>query len=281
MDVDVKSALDARRTLGSALRGFRKERGLNTQQLADKLGYSRSTISRTETGEKSMTAVQLQDIILALGIDVQSSKALHILRDKTDEEQWWDNEYFGFLTPTMRKNAGYEAAARKFKILTESMVPGLLQSDKYVELIMAYTFGPDSKLYEKRVKYRIARRRYLAPERGVEFHAVIDSGVLDRCIAHPEVLKDQIEHLITIGSQPNITIQIVPPSAQRVRVMSDRIRMEFGGEINPVVYAEASLISKFSEQSQDVTDTVDLFGTYLAQALTPEDSIVYMRKLLS
>ena len=47
----------------------RKELGLNQQAVADRLGIHQQFVSRYETGERRLDAVELVDVAAALGLD--------------------------------------------------------------------------------------------------------------------------------------------------------------------------------------------------------------------
>lgn len=51
----------------AVLRGTRAARGMTQQQLADKLGWERQTISRMETGERTCSIWEFAQICKALG----------------------------------------------------------------------------------------------------------------------------------------------------------------------------------------------------------------------
>lgn len=52
----------------AAIVGTRKARGLDQHELATRLGWSKSTVSRIESGERSCSAAQFLKIARALGV---------------------------------------------------------------------------------------------------------------------------------------------------------------------------------------------------------------------
>lgn len=57
-------------TLGQAMRKARKEAGLTIEELADKSGYSKATISQTETDKHIPKVTTILDLADVLGISV-------------------------------------------------------------------------------------------------------------------------------------------------------------------------------------------------------------------
>lgn len=65
-NMDKEKKLDERKRIGSTIRTIREERGLTQQQLAEKVGTSRSTIGRVELGDWSVSLDLLTSITSAL-----------------------------------------------------------------------------------------------------------------------------------------------------------------------------------------------------------------------
>jgi transcriptional regulator with XRE-family HTH domain len=64
------------RRLMERLVARRKELGLTQQELANKVGLHQQNVSRFETGERRLDAVEFIDVALALGLD-----AADLIRD--------------------------------------------------------------------------------------------------------------------------------------------------------------------------------------------------------
>lgn len=65
-NMDKEKKLDERKRIGSTIRAIREEQGLTQQQLAEKVGTSRSTIGRVELGDWSVSLDLLTSITSAL-----------------------------------------------------------------------------------------------------------------------------------------------------------------------------------------------------------------------
>ena len=55
--------------VGSCLRKQRKDRKLTQRQVAESMGKTQSFVSKTETGERELSAAELFDFVVALGAD--------------------------------------------------------------------------------------------------------------------------------------------------------------------------------------------------------------------
>jgi hypothetical protein len=90
------------------------------------------------------------------------------------------------------------------------VMPGLLQTPDYAHALFARRMANADEV-EERVRARMSRqRRFLAPNGGPTYIAVLDESCLRNVVGSPAVMRDQCEHLLTVGQLPNIRIQIVP-----------------------------------------------------------------------
>lgn len=55
------------RVAGRVLRGLRVQRSVTQEQLADRLGYPQSYVSKYETGERRLDVIEVREICIALG----------------------------------------------------------------------------------------------------------------------------------------------------------------------------------------------------------------------
>jgi hypothetical protein len=56
----------------------------------------------------------------------------------------------------------------------------------------------------------MVRQQCLSEDPPLEFWAVVDEGVLHRRTGGDEIMHAQLRHLVDLGKQPNVTIQVLP-----------------------------------------------------------------------
>lgn len=192
------------RDLGAELRRLRREAGLNTRVMAERAGVSNANISFWETGKRLVPLERLTALLDALSVTDDERERVMGLRRKADGP--------GELT-TGSTNIGkrltrlieLERTATRITDVAPLVVPGLLQTGDYARAVFGE--GPDT---DTKVALRIGRRDVITRRRNpVEFHALIDSETLVRPVGSPEVMADQLDHLVQMAELPNITIQIV------------------------------------------------------------------------
>ena len=62
--------------IGNMLRNLREQLNLTQEQVAEKIGYTHSTVSKIENGKWNFTIEKLQEYCKAIGVELQLSKHL-------------------------------------------------------------------------------------------------------------------------------------------------------------------------------------------------------------
>lgn len=193
------------RNLGAEVRTARLAAGLGVRELARAAQLSaHSRLSELENGKRLLTAEELGRVFDAIGLDHgERERLLGIARAADGPGQL--NVGGTGIGRTLRELLDHERAAKEITIASPLLIPGLLQTSDYARAIMGDE--PDSEL---RVALRSGRRDILTRGRNpVRLLALIDSEALVRPVAPPQVMLDQLKHVLTMADQPNITVQVV------------------------------------------------------------------------
>ena len=105
-----------------------------------------------------------------------------------------------------------EAVAESVRHYHPSLVPGLLQTEAYMEEIVRSSLLVEPPgVVPRRVEVRRTRQAVLTREEDpLELTAVLDEAGLRRQVAGPEVMREQLLHLAEMAVRPNITLQVLP-----------------------------------------------------------------------
>jgi transcriptional regulator with XRE-family HTH domain len=191
--------------LGGELRRARVAAGFASQDaLAARLGFDRTVITKAETGERSPTSEVLDAWCLACNLDGGLFGRLAVLarRGTGPLPAWFQN----WVTHG-------EQLASRLRWYEPLVVPGLLQTEAYARALLTGRIGSASADAEERVRARLDRQAVLTrDEAPAEFLAVVDDAVLRRGVGGPEVMAEQLEHLVGSSGWPNVVIQVIPAS---------------------------------------------------------------------
>ncbi|MFI6576361.1 helix-turn-helix domain-containing protein [Nocardiopsis sp. NPDC050513] len=269
-----------RRRLARELRRLREAHGLKLSVAAKQASVPQSTLSNIESAEarriKPRDIDALADLYEAPA-DVRA--ALQELAQESKERGWWSSykDVFG-------GNAlpDFEVEASMIRMYQCQVIPGLLQTPAYAEAVFrgggAYT---DEKV-TRNVDARIHRQHVLSRHNPVHLWAVIDEAAFHRYAGGPEVMDEQLQHLLHMAMRHNVNIQVLPFEAGMHAAMSGSFFiLDFPSQLDPsIVYTETSTDSLFVQESASVQRYVTVFSHLNAAALRTEESVRFLRQIL-
>jgi transcriptional regulator with XRE-family HTH domain len=189
--------------LGGELRRARVAAGFTSQDaLAAKLGFDRTVITKVETGERPPTVDVLTAWCTACHLDEDLFTRLGTLVRRADGPlpAWFQN----WVTQG-------EQLATRLRWFEPLVVPGLLQTEAYARALLTGRIGNQPEDPEELVRARMDRQAVITREDDpAEFLAVIDEGVLRRCVGGVKVMTEQVDHLIEASGWRNVVIQVIP-----------------------------------------------------------------------
>ncbi|NRQ35910.1 helix-turn-helix domain-containing protein [Nonomuraea sp. NN258] len=268
--------------LGSQLRKLREANNVTREEAGHLIRGSESKISRMELGRVGFKARDVADLLTLYGVvDDQARSAVLDLVATANEPGWWHR--FNDVLPTwFQAYVGLEEAAARIRTYEVQFVPGLLQTKEYARAVVtAGSAGIAVEEIARRVDLRLERQRMLDRPDGPIFWAVIDEAALRRPIGGAEVMRAQIEHLIDLMRQPNITIQIMPFSfgghsaeggAFSVLRFPDR-------DLPDVVYVEQLASALYLDKREDVDRYTTVMERLCAVSTTPDETVSLLREI--
>ena len=157
-------------------------------------------------------------------------------------------------------------------------VPGILQTSRYAEEIIRVGFlaAPPGEI-ARRMQARLTRQRLLTRDTPLQLRVILDEGALQRQVGGPDVMAEQISHLIDMAGNPNIILQILPFSAgAHIAVTGSFTLLTFPGPtVSQIVYLENLTDELFIEGEAQAYQYSLAFDRLSELALGPEESITF------
>lgn len=269
--------------LGSQLRRLREAKGISREEAGHLIRGSESKISRMELGRVSFKERDVADLLTLYGVEDEEARASVMeLVLKANEPGWW-HRYNDLLPSWFQAYVGLEEAASRIRTYEVQFIPGLLQTKEYARaVITAGAAGLSSHEISRRVDLRMERQRVLEREGGPFFWAVIDEAALRRPIGGVDVMRSQLEHLLEVMRQPNITIQVMPfafggHSAEGGAFSILRFQ---DPELPDVVYVEQLASALYLDKREDVDRYSEVMERLCAVSTTPEETVEILTKIM-
>lgn len=291
MMTDRESATPAlcRLQLGSELRQHRLAAGLKGAQVVKKLLWSPSKLTRLETGEN--TTVETADVMALCeiyGVDPERRTVLlsYAAVTKTNRDWWLTPEYRSVLKPGFKAFLDLEAAAEKTLWCETSFVPGLLQTEAYIRDIHKRSdLEFSAEEINRVIAIRIKRQQLLVrDESPLRYISVIDEAVLRRAVGEPQVMRDQLAHIVQmVESRPNVKVQVMPFLAGASLGMNGSFGIFHFPErlgLKSLVHMEHLADTWVKRDEADVKRFGNAFADLQAQALGPDESIRMLKEAI-
>ncbi|HEY0539317.1 MAG TPA: helix-turn-helix transcriptional regulator [Actinoallomurus sp.] len=241
-------------TFGKAVRAFRMSKGSTQEALAQTLNYSKGWLSNVETGQLRPLRNTVIEFEVALGV---TDEALLELYDELSKEKvpgwakdWWDEE----------------AQATGLRAYEDCLIYGLLQTEDYARAVLC---GNEAAL-----QHRMARQARLTSDSPPRVRCVLDELVLYREIGDRDLMRAQLEYLVT-GASSLATVQIVPAAANPHQLGAFTIATVDGTD---VAYVQSAVQGIVTNDKKDLVRLNDVWESVRSQALPVGMSADFIRR---
>ncbi|MET9241214.1 helix-turn-helix transcriptional regulator [Nonomuraea sp. NPDC003709] len=206
------SVQQAREALGNKLRTLRASAGLTGRELAGRLSWPASKISKLETGKQTPTEADVISWVGATTGDEQdSASVLAMLRTMESAHAEWQRLLSGGTRHHQSTWADMERRATRLRVFEPAFIPGLLQTAGYARhrLAQAITVFGTTNDIDDAVRARLARQETLYDSRK-RFHFVITEAALRYRLCPPELMLPQLDRLVSASTLPNVRLGVIP-----------------------------------------------------------------------
>jgi transcriptional regulator with XRE-family HTH domain len=272
-----------RLVLGGHLRRLRESRGITAELAADAIRGSHSKISRMEHGRVGFKERDVADLLTLYGVvDGEERAALLNMAREANTPGWW-HAYSDILPTWVEPYVGLEAAASVIRTFQAQFMPGLLQTEDYACALLrtGYPTVTDEEI-ARRGELRISRQDILSKPGAPQLWAVIDEGALRRPIGGPEVMREQITHLIEMADHPAVTLQVLPFKVGAHSAGGPFTILRFSEpDLQDVVFIEQLTSALYLDKPAEVDRYLEVMEQLSLQAEPVTNTVKVLRKILA
>jgi transcriptional regulator with XRE-family HTH domain len=198
----------AKRRLSRRLGEIREQCGYTANQVCDRLGWGRGKVGRIEANTwKRIDMSAIRDLMRTYEVSDVVEAELVDLADRARARPWWrdyqdvfgDSEY-----------PGYEEDAVRIRVYLPLLVPALLATPAYMDTVMSQ--GVRAPGWRDRARMAGARRREILDRTdgtAPEFVAIITEAALSYQWGKVEDRREQLHHLVSMGTRPGVEIRML------------------------------------------------------------------------
>jgi transcriptional regulator with XRE-family HTH domain len=197
--------------LGAQLRKLREAAGITRDDAGYHIRASGSKISRLELGRVSFKERDVTDLLELYGVTAAAEREKLIQLTREANAVPWYQKFQDVVPDWFHVYVGLEEAAQLIRVYEVQFVPGLLQTPEYARAtILQGAPGLDPAEVERRVQLRLGRQQLLRRDNPPRLWVVVDEAALRRPMGGRDVHLAQIERLMDVIGEPNITLQVMP-----------------------------------------------------------------------
>jgi transcriptional regulator with XRE-family HTH domain len=257
------------RRLAATLRRLRESAGLSREDVEEQTAVNEGTLYRLETA-RSRPQPRTLKTLLNLYEASEAVRADLMDLAKNADAQGWLRAYQAELPEEYAAYISFEHEARSVRNYESLYIPGLLQTEDYAWAVVRGTLPTATpEEVENRVKARIERQERLSGDSPLEVWAILDEAAIRRQVGGPKVMAAQLDHLLDLAKQPNVTLQVIPYDAGAHPGMPGSfVYMEFTEPVDPdLVYVDTLAGDLFLESDDDLRLYSSMFDHLRAVAL--------------
>jgi transcriptional regulator with XRE-family HTH domain len=204
-----------REALGVRLRELRTEAGLQGKDLAQRLGWQRSKVSRLELGKQTATVEDLAAWAQAAGAPGEAEDLKSRLRGLESQARSWRRQ---LSTGHRGVQERYVAEYRRTSTVRgyeATVVPGLFQTPDYARHLLLHNaeLMQSPRDTEDAVRARMKRQEVLYGA-GRAFSVLIWEGALHALVCPRETMAGQLDRLVGLTGMSSVALGIVPFGVQ-------------------------------------------------------------------
>jgi hypothetical protein len=278
MSDDAFGATVAKRRLARRLTVLRLNTGYTANHVCDILNWGRGKVGRFEANQwKRPEMSDIRDLVRIYEAADSVREEIEELAARARVRPWWRDygEIFDDDFP------GYENDATLIRVYMPLVIPGLLQTQAYMEALLKT--GPRSPAFRRKaVQSRLRRQEILdrpdgtAPRLSV---VIAEACLLYRWGMHSD-RREQIEHLAGMSRRHNIELRIQrfddgPPTG----IYSMVSIFDFPDDEPPLVFVENDYAVEEVSKDESVRGYIQSFERAADAALEPSDATAYLDKL--
>lgn len=194
--------------VGHELRAERERVGQRLADAAKVLGCTTTKIGYLESGTSAQRPEEVAKLLRHYGMDGEHVARVVSLSSSADQAVWWAS--FSDVLPDWFKTfVGLEGLAERIFTYQSLVLPGQVQTAGYAAGLMTGSLYIPPKDVAQVVRGRLARQR-LTTVGPVQYHTVIDEAALCRVVGTPDVMREQLEHLLALIELDNVDIRVLP-----------------------------------------------------------------------
>ncbi|MCP2257251.1 Helix-turn-helix domain-containing protein [Streptoalloteichus tenebrarius] len=257
---------------------FRKNVGASQEEVQAATGVSRANLAQLETARHLPKPQITERLLTFYGVPEKIRDFCQLVEAAKVTDPWTHIEsnikdFDLFL--------GLEQSATTIESFDAVAVPGLLQTPEYARAVLAAS-APALSIEEIEgfVQQRMERQAVFKRSNPPSVWAIVTEGALRCVVGGPQVMADQLDHLMAIARQPGIQLQVTPANAGAHASMQGSFSVfGFTTTLIGIGYLESVVRGTFVDEPEEVERLVAVMNALRITSLSPAESMVFIERV--
>jgi hypothetical protein len=196
-------------------------------------------------------------------------------------EALWREIKHGSLLEGFPQYVGYEPRAVEIRLYEVGVIPGLLQTPEYAQVLDASAVQRGSIPPEhaaERATVLAERQASLKRSLPPMVHVVMDEGCIRRYVGGPEIMNPQYERLIEFAELPHTMLQIAPFSIGERRSLHLTVILLTLPDRSVLGYTESQTRGYLDREPTSVLPLLRAYHQLQAEALSQTESVAMIQQ---
>ncbi|MCX5201875.1 helix-turn-helix domain-containing protein [Streptomyces sp. NBC_00237] len=256
---------------GAHLRSMRETHGWTQEELAKLMEYSSAHVSSVETGRKLST----------LRFARTADRVFGTAGAQESFERKWREIRQGSLLEGFPEYVGYEGRAVELRVFDIGIVPGLLQTPEYAQVLADSAVRRGAITPEQateRVSVLTERQQELQRSRPPMVFVVLDESCVRRTVGGRDVMSAQLDHLVQFAARPTTMLQVAPFDMGERRSLNLPVHLLTMADRSVIAYTESQAQGSLDREATSVHPLLTTYHQLQAEALSQAATVAMIEE---
>lgn len=249
-------------------------------QVGAALDWSGSKVNRMETGSGRVQPSDVDALCRFYATTDELREFLKSLARQAKTRGWWQVHGSG-VPEWFSIYIGLEQDASTLRQYQCEVLPGLVQAEAYVRELHTSGSYMSREDIDRAVRVRLERQAMLSGPEAPDAWFIVNEGAVRRIVGDRELMRTQLEHVLEIVEQPNVTLQVLPFDAGTCPTTGSFTMLGFPDPEDPdIVYRDGITDAMYLEGEPHVRQYTRAFDELRAAALSPRRTAQLIRNVV-
>jgi transcriptional regulator with XRE-family HTH domain len=252
--------------LARELRRLRERAGVSREQVMQLLDCDPAKVSRIESGKQGVSTAEARVLLGLYQIDdpAEQERVFELVREARKREETVP------VPPYLRAYVSLEAEAAEIKIFHIDLIPGLLQTERYVRALAAAHDPTQSHTeVDQLVTIRRERQARLLGDNPPALWVVVTEAAVRTLAGDGDVMREQLARVLELAELPHVSVRLIPFSSgphASMGVPFSILRLP-GPDASEVVYLEDQWSADYLDKPKQTSAYSVVFDRICTSAL--------------